>query len=93
MFNFSKGITWAYAHLISYIYVFTERAPLVIQSLNILVSIASLFFLYKMVTLIFNDKKIAFYSCAIFAFYPTNILYNSIILKESIIGLLIVLSL
>ena len=81
----TRGITWFYSNIISLIYFFTDRAPLLIQSINILLGILSLILIYQIIILLINNKNTAFYSCCIFAFYPSNILYNSINLKETII--------
>jgi hypothetical protein len=81
-----------YGKVIGFIYLFTGRMPLVIQYLNVLLGVITVFFVYMIILELKGGKRRARIGSLIAALFPTLSLFSVIILRESIITFLVTLS-
>lgn len=82
-----------YPRLIYIIYLLIGRMPLVIIAINGVTSVLSAVYLYKILEILVDSKKTIFSLVNLFLFFPHNIIFSSIILRESLIIFFLVLSL
>lgn len=74
-----------YPIFIYLIYSVVGREPFIIIGINGVLAILSSFFLYKIILMVTGDNKKALLGMGIFLFFPHNIIFSSVILRESLI--------
>lgn len=88
----SHSSAYLYSKVIAVIYYFLDRTPLIAQFLNVIMGVAIIYFVYKAIIVLFNNKKAGYIGAFITAIYPTLNLYSAILLRESVIIFFFVLS-
>ena len=76
----SKAYTFTW--FLSVFYRVLGRSPLLLESINIITSLFCIILVYKISFLVSDEIKKSKQSAAIFAFFPSVILYSVIILRE-----------
>ena len=88
-YSVSKAYTFTW--FLSFLYRIFGRSPLVLESFGIIISLISVILVYRISFLVSGDVKKSKQSAAVFAFFPTVILYSVIILREVYIVFFILL--
>jgi hypothetical protein len=83
----ANTFTW----FLSILYRIFGRSPLVLESFGIIISLISVILVFRVSFLVSGDVKKSKQSAAIFAFFPSVILYSVIILREVYIVFFILL--
>ena len=90
--SFNSDFTaYTFTWFLSILYRIFGRSPLVLESFGIIISLISVILVFRISFLVSGDVKKSKQSAAIFAFYPTIILYSVIILREVYIVFFILL--
>lgn len=87
----SQNLALSFVWVLSFIYRFLGRSPLLLQSISISIGILCIILVYKLAFLVSINKVKAKQAAAIFAFFPTVILYNVLILREVYIMMFLLL--
>lgn len=82
-----------YPRLIYFVYLIIGRSPLVIVTINGVASILAAIHVYKIIEILTKSSKKASIALSLFLFFPHNIIFSSIILRESLIIFFMTLSL
>jgi hypothetical protein len=82
-----------YPRLIYIVYLIIGRMPAVIVAINGVVSILSAVYLHKILEIVIESRKRIFLLVSLFLFFPHNMIFASIILRESLIVYFVILSL
>lgn len=85
----SKAYTFTW--FLSVFYRILGRSPLLLESFGIIISLISVILVFRISFLVSGDVKKSKQSAAIFAFFPTIILYGVIILREVYIAFFMLL--
>jgi len=81
--TFTLG-AYFYSWIISIFYsLFGVRSPLFMQSLNVLLGVLTVFNVYKITKILYNDKRVSSIAALITSMYPTLGLYSAITLREA----------
>ena len=81
--SFNSDFTaYTFTWFLSLLYRIFGRSPLVLESFGIIISLISVIIVYRISFLVSDDTIKSKQSAAIFAFFPTVILYSVIILRE-----------
>ena len=96
VFNFissfnSDSKAYTFTWFLSVFYRILGRSPLLLESFGIIISLISVILVFRISFLVSGDLKKSKQSTAIFAFFPTIILYSVIILREVYIVFFILL--
>lgn len=75
------------------VYSVIGREPFIIIGINGVLSIFAAYFLYRSILIITNDNKKALLGMGIFLFFPHNIIFSSIVLRESMLVFFVAFSL
>jgi hypothetical protein len=87
----SDSNAYTFTWVLSVLYRIFGRSPLVLESFGIIISLISVILVYRISFLVSGDVKKSKQSAAVFAFFPTVILYSVIILREVYIVFFILL--
>jgi hypothetical protein len=96
MFDFinsfnSDSKAYTFTWFLSFLYRIFGRSPLLLESFGIIISLISVILVFRISFLVSGDVKKSKQSAAIFAFFPTVILYSVIILREVYIAFFMLL--
>ena len=96
MFDFinsfnSDSKAYTFTWFLSFLYRIFGRSPLLLESFGIIISLISVILVFRISFLVSGDVKKSKQSAAIFAFFPTIILYSVIILREVYIAFFMLL--
>jgi hypothetical protein len=90
--SFNSDFTaYTFTWFLSILYRIFGRSPLVLESFGIIISLISVILVFRVSFLVSGDVKKSKQSAAIFAFFPSVILYSVIILREVYIVFFILL--
>jgi hypothetical protein len=78
------GGGWGYAWLMGLVYSITDQSALLIQSLNVMAGIGSVYLAYRLAKSIWDDSA-AIKTAWIVALFPTLIMYSAVTLREAFI--------
>jgi hypothetical protein len=87
----SDSNAYTFTWFLSVLYRILGRSPLLLESFGIIISLISVILVFRISFLVSGDAKKSKQSAAIFAFFPTIILYSVIILREVYIVFFILL--
>lgn len=79
---------YIYSKFIGLVYYVTGRVPFIIQFINVMLGVLTVYIVYKLIIMLKDNKKAALTGAFITAFYPTLNLYSAITLRETIITFL-----
>ncbi|QOR84159.1 hypothetical protein IMZ17_17085 [Geobacillus stearothermophilus] len=80
--NFTTG-AFIYSWIISILYMFTDRSPLMIQGINVFLGTISVYLVWLITMKITNrNKKISSFAALIVALWPTLNLYSALTMRE-----------
>lgn len=88
----SQNLALSFVWVLSFIYRFVGRSPLLLQSVSISIGIYCIILVFKLAFLVSKNRAKSKQAAAIFAFFPTVILYNVLILREVYIMMFLLLA-
>lgn len=74
-----------YPSVMSFIYRFFGRSPLILQVLNVILGSLVVLVAYKTAMVLFNRRRAALIASVVVAFFPTFNLYSAITLRETFV--------
>ncbi|MBE3581289.1 MAG: hypothetical protein IMW96_06595 [Thermoanaerobacteraceae bacterium] len=80
--NFTTG-AYFYSWIISILYVFTDRSPLMMQGVNVIFGTLIVLNVYRISLILWNEKIFARRAAWVAAFFPTLCLYSALTMREA----------
>src|SRR5699024_5604463 len=80
-----------YSYFIFIVYIFFGPTPIMASFLNIVFNLLIIFYSYKLVKLVGSSKYLLLVPLAI-SLFPTSVLYSVILVRESLVTFLLLLS-